>query len=103
MISQIRVVITVVVKAVLAKTTGLVPENGTLQRSHTVTTKAVAIAEISLQALIRHQYQRSRYTPPVPAPTSKTTCHPDRISDSKTEIPAEAITGNTVARREIRT
>src|SRR5437773_5230464 len=97
------VVAAVVTSALLAKSTNPEPESGVTQRRITVTTKAVAIAEISLQALIRHQYQRSRYTPPVPAPTSKTTCHPDRISDSKTEIPAEAITSNTVARREIRT
>src|SRR4029077_14514132 len=59
-ISQTKVVTAVLVKALLAKTTGFVPENGAIQRSETVMTKSVAMTEISLQALIRHQYQRSR-------------------------------------------
>src|SRR5882724_2654476 len=62
--SQTRVVATVVAKAVLAKTTGLVPEKGSVHRSHTVTTRAVAIAEISLHALIRHQSPRLLPEPP---------------------------------------
>src|SRR5580704_4118620 len=39
------------------------------QCSARVAASAVTIAEISLQALMRHQYQRSMYTLPVPAPT----------------------------------
>src|SRR5437773_3582420 len=94
------VVAAVVTSALLAKSTNPEPESGVTQRRITVTTSAVAIAEISLQALIRHQYQRSRYTPPVPAPTSSTACHPERMSASNTETSAEAITSSTVARRE---
>src|SRR5271168_3146551 len=44
-----------------------------------VKNRAVIIDEISLHALMRHQYQRSRYTLPVPAPTSSTACQPERI------------------------
>src|SRR5579862_1684394 len=52
-----------------------------------VSARAVIIAEISLHALMRHQYQRSMYTLPVPAPTCSTTCHPERI-DARSEISA---------------
>src|SRR3954471_21496995 len=99
--TQTNVVTADVVNAVLAKTTGFDPEKGSITRSEIVMTNAVAIAEISLHALIRHQYQRRRYTPPVPAPTSSTACHPERMSDSSQETPAEAITRMTVATREI--
>ena len=35
-----------------------------------------------------------------PAPTSSTNCHPERMSDSRTEIPAEAITSKHRGQRE---
>jgi hypothetical protein len=54
------VVLAAVAKAVLAKTTGLDPVNGCRQRKKIVTNSAVIMAEISLQALILHQYQRSK-------------------------------------------
>ena len=40
------------------------------------TVAAVAMEEISDQALMRHQYQRSRYTAPVPAPMLTTISQP---------------------------
>src|SRR5271156_192636 len=66
-----------------------------------VNTSAVIIAEISLQALIRHQYQRSIYTLPVPAPTCSTTCHPERIEASCAETYPVKITNSTVTSCEI--
>ena len=39
------------------------------------TTNDVAIALISLHALMRHQYHRSMYTSPVPAPSPISTRH----------------------------
>ena len=54
------VVTTVVVKAVFAKTTVLLPVNGASNHNKAVMNMAVAMAEISLQALMRHQYHRSR-------------------------------------------
>src|SRR6266853_941968 len=58
------VVIAVVVRVVLAKTTGALPANMGQRCKTSVIISAVAIAEISLQALMRHQYQRNKYTPP---------------------------------------
>jgi hypothetical protein len=57
---QPTVVTAVVVRAVLAKTTGPVPENGTVHRNSIEEARAIAMAEISLHALILHQYQRSK-------------------------------------------
>ena len=54
------VVMAVVVSAVLAKSTDEFPLNGCSALSATVTAKEQAMAEISDQALMRHQYQRSR-------------------------------------------
>ena len=54
------VVIPVLVRAVLAKSTGPPPLNRLKICREITTTNEVSIAEISLQALIRHQYQRSR-------------------------------------------
>ena len=39
-------------------------------QDHTDTTKAASMADTSLHALMRHQYQRRRSTPPVPAPVT---------------------------------
>ena len=94
------VVAAVVTSALLAKSTNPEPESGVTQRRITVTTSAVAIAEISLQALIRHQYHRSRYTPPVPAPMVSTTCHPATIDPSCAETYADTTTSSKVARRD---
>src|SRR3954452_21407599 len=84
-ITQTIVVTTVLVSAVLANTTELLPANGFHAFKATVASNDVAIAEISLHALILHQYQRSRYTAPVPAPISRTTCHPPPIEPSFTD------------------
>src|SRR5947209_4946049 len=101
--SHTMLVTTVVVSAVFANKTGPLPENGAANRSQIVTSNAVVIAEISLQALIRHQYQRSRYTPPVPAPTSRTYSHPERIEAKLAATSAEQMTSRTVASRDTTT
>src|SRR6266403_2515851 len=105
-----RVVIPVVQSVVFAKMTGSEPLNGcglptmefhnALECSASVVTSAAVIAEISLQAFTRHQYQRSRYTPPVPAPNSSTIFHPALTEPSRNATNAAAITRKTVARRE---
>ena len=59
-ITQTTVVTPVVVNVLLANRTGPLPVNGCHQCTATETTSAVAMAAISLQALMRHQYQRSR-------------------------------------------
>ena len=51
-----------------AKSTGLSPFNPKKACRTTETTSAAIIADTSLQALMRHQYQRSSSTAPVPAP-----------------------------------
>src|SRR5580704_709439 len=66
-----------------------------------VNTSAVSIAEISLHALMRHQYQRSIYTLPVPAPTCSTTCQPDRIEASCAETYPVRTTNSTVTSCEM--
>ena len=68
-----------------------------------VTSSEQAMAEISLQALIRHQYQRRMYTAPVPAPICNTTCQPEAMEPSCTDTHAETMTSNTVLSRETRT
>src|SRR5580700_3393157 len=80
------------------------PTNALARASHckaSVNTSAVIIAEISLQALMRHQYQRSIYTLPVPAPTCNTTCHPERIEANCAETYPVRTTNKTVTNCEI--
>src|SRR5271163_2987962 len=65
------------------------PTNALARPCHsteTVTTSAAIMAEISLQALMRHQYHRSIYTLPVPAPTWSTTCQPARMEADCAEM-----------------
>src|SRR5258708_31407773 len=61
---------------------------------------AASIAEISLQAFTRHQYQRSRYTPPVPAPSSRTILQPSETDFSSQATAAAATTRKAVANLE---
>ncbi len=65
--------------------------------SANVATSAAAMAEISLQAFTRHQYQRSRYTPPVPAPSSSTIFQPSLTDCSCMDTNAAATTRKIVA------
>src|ERR1019366_4841076 len=102
-VSQTMVVTIVVVNALFAKTSELLPVNGCQRFRMTVTSNEQAMAEISLQALIRHQYQRRMYTAPVPAPICSTTCHPDAMEPSCTDTHADTITSNTVHNREATT
>src|SRR5664279_5064572 len=95
------VVTMVVANAPLANTSELLPVKSCQRFRITVTSSEHAIAEISLQALIRHQYQRRIYTAPVPAPICSTTCHPEAIEPSCTDTHADAITSSTVHSREI--
>ena len=53
-----------------AKSSGLSLSKPKPTCSETDTTNAAIMAETSLQALMRHQYQRSSSTPPVPAPVT---------------------------------
>src|SRR2546426_8330282 len=53
--------------------------------SRTDTTNAAIIAETSLHALIRHQYQRSSSTAPVPAPVMINTRHAPPIDSMRSE------------------
>ena len=61
------------------------------------TTNAVTIAETSLQALMRHQYQRSSSTPPVPAPVTMSSFHAPAMDSSLSVTSADTIVRNTVA------
>src|SRR4051812_25666658 len=103
--SHTTVVTAVVVRALLAKSTESLPVNAGCPVSESQkwtaieVTSAATIAEISLHALIRHQYQRRMYTRPVPAPASSTNCHPDLIDASCAAMNAAAITRITVAMR----
>src|SRR5260370_8054484 len=96
----------VVQSVVFANTTGSEPLNGcgrpmrafqsVLEWSASVVVIAASMAEISLQAFTRHQYHRSRYTPPVPPPTSNTLFHPAQPQATCHPTPAPANT-NTPA------
>src|SRR5271169_2246104 len=97
------VVTNVVTIAPLAKTTELLPLKGCQRLSTRLIASEHAIAEISLQALMRHQYQRRMYTAPVPAPTCNTISHPDAIEPSCTDTHAATITRSTVHSRETST
>ena len=107
---QTSVVTPVVHNVVFAKMTGSEPLKGCarpanavhnqLECSASVVARAAVIAEISLQAFTRHQYQRSKYTPPVPAPNSSTIFHPAPTEPSCNATSAAAITRKTVASRD---
>ncbi len=58
-----------------AKSTGLSLSRCKAVCSVTEVTNAAAMEETSLQALIRHQYQRSMRTRPVPAPVTISSFH----------------------------
>src|SRR5579863_5442847 len=90
------VVTTTVAMVVFANTTNSAPLNGCRKWKYTAHASATSIAEISLHALIRHQYHRNKYTPPVPAPASSTNVHPARIVASSTDTSAAASTSSSV-------
>src|SRR5260370_197119 len=62
--------------AVVGEASEVVAGNGRGGREMEAT-KAAIIEEISLQALMRHQYQRRRSTEPVPAPMPRRSCQAD--------------------------
>src|SRR5450755_1610845 len=99
-VSQTIAVTMVVANAPFANTSELLPVNGCQRFRMTVMSREQAMAEISLQALIRHQYQRRMYTAPVPAPICSTTCHPEAIEPSCTDTQAATITNSPVHGRE---
>ena len=73
--SHTTVVIATVMIMIHAKSTGLSVSNFQASCSDTETTKAEIMAETSLHALMRHQYQRSISTLPVPAPVTIRSFH----------------------------
>src|SRR5258708_33362161 len=100
----------VVHSVVLANITGSEPLKGcgrpmsafqsVLEWSASVVIIAASMAEISLHAFTRHQYQRRRYTPPVPAPSSSTIFQPAETAVSSHATAAAANTRNPEASRE---
>src|SRR5437660_12625725 len=100
----------VVQSVVFANITGSEPLKGcgrpmsafqsALEWSVRVVIIAASMAEISLHAFTRHQYQRSRYTPPVPAPSSSTIFQPAETDVSSHATAAAANTKNAVANRQ---
>ena len=66
-------------------------------------TKLAIIAEISLQALIRHQYQRRISTSPVPAPSARSSSHAFSMEASCDVTAIEARKSSTVATRDTAT
>src|ERR1041385_971573 len=71
--------------------------------SATETTAAEIMAATSLQALIRHQYQRSSKTPPVPAPVTMSTFHAPPMESIWVVTSAEMRVRSTVATCDART
>jgi len=61
------------------------------------TTNADTIADTSLHALMRHQYQRRSSTPPVPAPVTISSFHAPAMDSSLSVTSAEMIVNTTVA------
>ena len=66
-------------------------------------TKLAIIAEISLQALMRHQYQRRIRTSPVPAPSARRSSHAFSMEASWDVTAIEARKRRTVAARDTAT
>src|ERR1019366_2097391 len=99
-VTHTMLVTTVVRSAPLAKTSEPLPLNGCQRLSTRLMASDDAIAEISLHALMRHQYQRRMYTAPVPAPTCSTISQPEAIEPSCTDTHAATITSSTVHSRE---
>src|SRR5262249_2722875 len=102
-ISHATVVTAGVMAALLANLTASVPGKGFVRRNASEVINATTMAVISLHALIRHQYQRSRYTAPVPALSSRTHCQPACMEASCAATMAAQITRKTVTNRETST
>src|SRR5437660_10396300 len=101
--SQIAVVTATVMIMIQAKSIGLSLFSPAAVCSSSEVTKAPAIAEISLQALMRHQYQRSRYTLPVPAPVTISSFHAPAIESRLYVMMTETTVMRIVAHREAHT
>jgi hypothetical protein len=67
-----------------------------------VTSDAI-IAEISLHALMRHQYQRRMSTSPVPAPSARRNFHACSTLDRFIVTNTEATNSPTVVQRDTAT
>ena len=68
-----------------------------------LTAKLATIAEISLHALMRHQYQRRMSTSPVPAPSARSSSHAFSTLESWEVTAMEPRKRSTVAARETAT
>ena len=80
-----------------AKSSGLLLSRPPAVCSRTETTKADTIAETSLHALMRHQYQRSSSTAPVPAPVTIRIFHAPPMESILKVTAAETSVRNKVA------
>ena len=68
-----------------------------------LTTKLASIAEISLHALMRHQYQRRMSTSPVPAPRARSSSHAFSMLESCEVTDTDAKNRSPVVARETAT
>ena len=103
MASHTAVVTATVMIIVHAKSTGMSVSRPPAVCSSTDTIKAAAIAATSLQALIRHQYQRNSSTLPVPAPVTSSSFQAPAIDPMKSVATAEITVRRTVAACDART
>ena len=101
--SHTTVVMATVISTILAKSTGRSLSSPQTVCNNTDTTNAVIIADTSLQALMRHQYQRSSRTAPVPAPVMISSFQAPPIDSIWKATAAESTVKRPVATREIRT
>ncbi len=91
------VVMVTVTIMIQAKSTGLSVSNPHTVCSRTETTNPEIIADTSLHALMRHQYQRNNRTPPVPAPVTISSFHAPEMDPMKNVTIPEMIVNTTVA------
>src|SRR5260370_32219140 len=91
------VVMVTVTIMIQAKSTGLSVPSPDMVCSATETTNPEIIADTSLHALMRHQYQRSSSTPPVPAPVTISSFHAPEMEPMKNVTIPEIIVNTTLA------
>ena len=101
--SQTTVVTATVMSTMCAKSSGRSLSSPPTVCSRTDTTNAAIIAETSLHALMRHQYQRSSSTAPVPAPVMISSFQAPPIDSMRKATAAENTVSRAVATRDAST
>src|SRR3954471_23426915 len=99
---QTTVLITTVTSMTVACALGSFGANRGAMKANArrLTAKLAIMAEISLHALMRHQYQRRISTSPVPAPRASKSSHAFSMLESCDVTASDAKNSSTVVQRE---